>query len=85
MDFIVDLDSIGQVRDALKSLPTEREDFYGLSIRRIQNEANSSNLGMRILSWILYSKRPLIIEELQDALAVKLRELKAASLTLYKL
>lgn len=84
MDFIVDLNSIGEVRDNLQSLPTDSKDFYGLSIGRIKQKAESSNLGLRILEWIFHSRRPLRVEELRHALAVRLGKLEAASFTDYK-
>jgi hypothetical protein len=83
MDCIIDLDSVGEVQNALESLPMKKEDFYGLSIDRIQKEASSSNLGMRILAWILHSKRALRVEEVQQALAVEPGKLVAADLSDY--
>ncbi|KAE9376058.1 ankyrin [Stipitochalara longipes BDJ] len=71
LDFIVDLDSIGIVQDALDSLPTTNEDFYGLCIDRINKQADPSHTGIKILLWILHSKRELSVKEVQHALAVE--------------
>jgi hypothetical protein len=56
----------------LQSLPSKLEDTYKETLLRIQNQAESdSTLGMSAFQWISLSKRPLLVNELQHALAVE--------------
>lgn len=63
------------LRNALHGL-TVAEDPYGSAyseaMERIEGQvAGHKQLAMRVLSWIVYARRPLTILELQQALAVE--------------
>ena len=75
-------------REALAMLPLELNDAYAGMLARIQKSARSphpaSNLGMRVLMWLHLATRPLLLKELQHALAVVLEEGKRGNVDLDK-
>jgi hypothetical protein len=70
MDSLTTKTNRRQILDALESLPAE-VDVYDETMKRItrQNRHHAS-LAERVLSWIVYSQRPLSLIELRHALAV---------------
>jgi hypothetical protein len=56
-----------QILEALDSLPSTVDKMYDQAISRIKDEHRQ--LAYRVLSWVLYSNRPLTMVELQHALA----------------
>jgi ankyrin repeat protein len=75
LDFLADKTSLGEVRNALKSLLKGSDGYdqiYYDSMRRIQLQTESfSRLAMRTLKLIINVKRPLTVPELQHAIAVQ--------------
>ena len=72
MDSLVGKLSPAEVRNALENLPEGMDDTYDEAMVRIERqEDNRKRLAKRVLSWITYVVRPLSVEELQHALAVK--------------
>ena len=66
--------SVEAVRQTLKSLPEELDKVYDEIIqhRIIENDnKDDARLGMQVLSWIAFQRRPMTIMELQQAIAVK--------------
>lgn len=63
--------NLPMLRRALESLPKTLDDTYA----RILNEIDDINSGyaMTILQWLVYSARPLLIEELAEVVAVDLQ------------
>lgn len=63
------------IKSALQRLPRGLEvldQAYREAVTRIDSQPQGlSNLAKRVLSWITYAQRPLIIQELQHALAVE--------------
>jgi hypothetical protein len=75
MDRLQEQISGGWVRNVLKGLPIEPEEFYnefyGEAIERIKKPSNHfSRLAINVLAWISRAQRPLQKVELQHALAV---------------
>ena len=66
---ILDMPTKSERRDALKTLPTDLEDLFRGITTRIRSR--STDLGMRVLMWLHFARRPLKLKELQHALAVK--------------
>jgi len=63
------------VREALKTLPKEQEKTYQEAMQRIKSQnVDDKHLAERILPWISLAFRPLTLNELQHALAVKFGE-----------
>jgi ankyrin repeat protein len=61
-----------KISKALGSLPSKLEETYHDTLTRIKNQAEPDNvLGMRVLQWISRSKRPLLVDELREVLAVE--------------
>jgi F0F1-type ATP synthase membrane subunit a len=56
-----------QILLALESLPSTVDKMYDQAMQRIQEDYR--DLAYRVLSWVLYSNRPLTMVELQHALA----------------
>ena len=53
-------------------MPRELDDLYRETLERIQKQpGEDGTLGMRVLSWITYTRRPLSVDELRHGLAVE--------------
>ncbi|CAD6584844.1 MAG: hypothetical protein ASARMPREDX12_001771 [Alectoria sarmentosa] len=64
--------SVRNLRKALESLPTKLGDTYNDAMARIQGQVQEhSKLALSALSWISNALRPLRMNELQHALAVR--------------
>src|SRR4030095_6118608 len=60
------------IREALQHPPKGLEDTYKDAMRRIKEQtADDVELALEVLSWVSFVVRPLSVEELQHALAVK--------------
>lgn len=60
------------IRDALQHPPKKLEDAYEDAIARVHEQClDDRELAFGVLSWISFVFRPLLVEELQHALAVK--------------
>ena len=71
MNSVVNQASAWGVRNTLKNLPMEVNATYDEAIERIQQQSEFDRaLANRVLSWIVYARRPLSYKELQHALAV---------------
>ncbi|KAL1988820.1 hypothetical protein VTN96DRAFT_7704 [Rasamsonia emersonii] len=87
MDHIQRCHSVGAVHDALATLRTTQREFYDMSWDRIEKSrgyGEQYHLGFRVLAWILRAKRPLKVDEIQDALAVRPDRYSASEHPLYK-
>lgn len=61
-----------KIMKALNLLPSKLEDVYSDTIARIREQPEpDAALAFRILQWISYSKQPLTVDELCQALAVE--------------
>ena len=71
MDSLASKPSLREVRNALKTLPTQVNDTYDEVMVRIRAQ-NPEDRGLadKVLSWIVYARRPLSLFELQHAIAV---------------
>ena len=50
----------------------ELDDLYRETLERIRKQpGEDGTLGMRVLSWITHTRRPLSLEELRHGLAVE--------------
>lgn len=64
--------TIGEMEDALESLPHTLQDALGETLARIQSQHNGrKRLGMNTLMLIFKAKRSLRVEELREALAIR--------------
>ncbi|KAI9812194.1 MAG: hypothetical protein M1827_004860 [Pycnora praestabilis] len=62
-----------KMRLKLKQLSKGLEDTFGETMERIKRQSPSvAELGLATLMWIFYARRPLLVWELQEALAVSL-------------
>ena len=69
---ILEMRTISKRREALERLPSDLYDWLQSIITRIKRLPNASaELGMRILMWLHFARRPLKLVELQHALAVR--------------
>ncbi|KAJ7773610.1 ankyrin repeat-containing domain protein [Mycena maculata] len=64
--------TIKAVREALKNLPKDLEETYNDAMNRIdsQNEEDRKITHL-VLTWVTNAKRPLSVQELQEALAIE--------------
>jgi len=61
-----------KILKALKSLPSGLEQVYKVTLEGIQRQVKSrSSLAMKILQWLSHANRPLLVDELRQALAVE--------------
>lgn len=64
--------TINAVNSALISMPSRLEELQHHTIISIQQQAGDDGaLSMKILSWIVYAKRPLFVDELRHGLALQ--------------
>ena len=67
----------GDVRVLLEDLPQTLQDKYSEAMQRIKNQhKRRREIAIDILSWIFYALRPLTVEEIQHALAVRIGSAK---------
>jgi len=60
------------MREALNELPSTPDEAFENILRRIEDqERHSATTGIRTLTWCYYSRRPLKMEELCQALVVE--------------
>ena len=64
--------TIKKIKSALNSMPRELDDLYRETVERIRRQSgDDAELGIRVLSWVTHTKRPLHVEELAHGLAVE--------------
>lgn len=64
--------TVKKIKMALTSMPRELDDLYRETVERIRKQAGEDGeLGMRVLSWVTHTKRPLRVDELAHGLAVE--------------
>jgi hypothetical protein len=72
MDSFADKSNRNSILKALEKLPEGFESTYDDAMERInQQSANRKDMAYRLLSWISYAFRPMTLNELQYALAVR--------------
>ena len=75
MNAILDSVSAGEMEQVLKTMPGGLSEAIEETLQRIQQQALSRKiLGMKALMWISHARRPLLITELADALAINSAE-----------
>ena len=71
MDSLVTKPSVKAVRKALDTLPKEVDGIYDEAMDRIERQhEDNRDLAKQILTWIVYARRSLSVEEVQHASAV---------------
>lgn len=72
MDSLVSKNNADAIREALQHPPEKLEDTYEEAMARVLNQGTEDReLAYRVISWISFAVRPLSVEELQHALAVR--------------
>src|SRR5579859_1107124 len=73
LNYVLKFQRPRNIRKALdEAMPTELFDLYEIVMSRItQLEDDSKQLALETLSWVLYAKRPLHIDELQEAITIE--------------
>jgi ankyrin repeat domain-containing protein 50 len=72
---ICDQMTVREVKKALETIPNDLSQLYEETLQRIKKQSpKRSELGMAVLGWISYAKRPILIDELRHALAVGYEE-----------
>lgn len=72
MDYISGEDSVQGVRAALQYLPEDLDSTYEDLLQRVFAQSERSvKRAKRLISWISCTTRPLTVEEIQTALAIK--------------
>lgn len=67
--------SKSQIRKALRTMPKDPFSMYDTTIERIKRQGTQrSELALTVLGWISHAQRPLLIDELRNALAVDFSE-----------
>ncbi|KAI9774836.1 MAG: hypothetical protein M1840_000052 [Geoglossum simile] len=62
--------TIREVKRALETMPNGISELYTETLQRIRKQSpRRSKLGMTVLAWISYAKRPMLVDELRHALA----------------
>ena len=64
--------SAGDMDEALEHLPRDLDDAFSKTLQRIKYQPDGQDtLGMTTLMWIAHARRPLLVTELSEALAIK--------------
>jgi ankyrin repeat protein len=72
MDLICNQTSVASMRNSLSILPATYEKAYEMTFNRILKQPDTIvDLSKRVLNWVLHAKRPLTMQELQHAIAIK--------------
>lgn len=72
MDLLVSKTSRKSVRQALYKLPKDLDATYEEAMLRIEHQNDDDRqLAFKVLSWILFAVRPLLLDELRDAVAIE--------------
>ena len=72
---VLDSVSAGEIEEALDTMPQGLDDAFQETLQRIQAQPeNRRTMAMNKLMWISLAKRPLLIGELFDVLAIKSSE-----------
>lgn len=61
--------SVREIRECLKEFPKELDQHYDGYMNRIRNHRHAK-LGLKVLTWLQCSQRPLTVDELLEALSV---------------
>ena len=72
--------TVKKIKLALTSMPRELNDLYRETVERIRRQSgDDGELGMRVLSWVTHTKRPLHVKELAHGLAVEYEDYEGAN------
>ncbi|KAJ7312220.1 hypothetical protein DFH08DRAFT_756478, partial [Mycena albidolilacea] len=72
IDSLSKKNTISAVREALNTLPKGLYDTYAIAIQRIDAQSEEDKETARsTITWVANAKRPLTVQELQVALAIK--------------
>ena len=72
MDLLADIPTKRDVRKALHNLPNGTDNTYMEAwCRIIGQKTQQAHIGKQILSWVVYTFRPLKVKEMQYALAIE--------------
>jgi hypothetical protein len=64
--------NLGQVKDALRTMPNDLAEMYNSTLERIGKQSERDReLAIKVMAWISRSKRPLTIDELRHALSIE--------------
>ncbi|KAJ6594728.1 hypothetical protein B0H19DRAFT_847969, partial [Mycena capillaripes] len=64
--------TVKAVRDALNSLPKDLDRTYDEAMERIEHQnEDDRQLAHLVLTWVAYAVRPLLVNELREALAIE--------------
>ena len=68
------------MEEALDQMPRDIEDAFGETLQRVQNQPDGRDtLGMNTLMWLAHARRPLLVTELSEALAIRLGSVSSNS------
>lgn len=71
-DLVANIPTKRGVRKALERLPSGIDDTYTEAWSRISAQSHEqSELGKKVLSWVIHATRPLRMSEIQEALAIE--------------
>ena len=69
---ILNKPTAGEMEEALGQMPRDIEDAFGETLQRIQNQPDGQNtLGLNTLMWLAHARRPLLVAELSEAIAIR--------------
>lgn len=69
---ILNKQTAGDMDEALEQLPRDLDDAFAETLQRIRKQPDGQDtLSMETLMWIAHARRPLLVAELSEALAIK--------------
>ena len=72
IETIINKPTAGEMDEALEKMPRGLEAAFNETLQRIQKQPDGQNtLGMNTLMWLTHARRPLLVTELSEALAIK--------------
>ncbi|KAF7368010.1 Ankyrin [Mycena sanguinolenta] len=72
LDSLSTKNTVKAVRDALSRLPKDLDHTYDEAMERIEHQnEDDRQLAHLVLTWVAYAVRPLVVDELREALAIE--------------
>ena len=72
LDVIAQCTTEREVKESLKQIPSDLNGTYDRTLERVdQQQEKRRNLAYRVLYWLSQARRPLSVEELGQALAIR--------------
>jgi hypothetical protein len=83
LDYILDFPEPQDALDAFEDLTVNMHDVYRQVFNRI-GKSKAKTTVIKVVSWLFHARRPLHIDELREAISIRIRQTKPAKLFLHQ-